>query len=270
MPATTAESAPEEPAPAQLVAFAAAADWIGGSDFDLRSAGLPKHPRSRRLDAVLDSLASICIRKGKGEVYAVAMQSYEKNDSSAGRKLTLTIAGNSGVPPEVESHLKSVLGQLQKIADGCHKFHKDKGMIYFLRYKEQPPHSDEAIAASRSLVADLKVFLYRHSLEKFTSRIGKRYKAFIDFIGSLEEHNALHGDDAWKTLLVVQKFIMDITKRVQPATEIEYGELVSLLDTLSKDVRGVLKSKTAIDAWVKAVEGKHASLGGVCIFQLTK
>jgi len=98
MPDASAELAPEDPAPAQLVAFAAAANCIGRSDFDLRSARLPKRPRSHRLDAVLDSLASICIRKGKGEVYAVAMQSCENNDSSAGGKLTLTVAGNCGVP----------------------------------------------------------------------------------------------------------------------------------------------------------------------------
>ena len=200
MPDASAESAPEpapdQPALAQLVAFAAAVDWIGGSDFDLRSAGLPNHPRSHQLDAVLDSLASIYIRKGKGEVYAVVMQSYEKNDNSARGKLTLTIAGNSGVPPEVESHLKSVLGRLRKIADGYHKFCKDKGRIYSLQYREQSPNPGEAITASRPLAADLKASLYRHSLEKFTHRIGERFKGFI---GRLEEHKVLHKADAWKT-----------------------------------------------------------------------
>ena len=161
----TEEPAPEEPAPAQPVAFTAATNWISRSDFDLSSAGLPEHPQPHRLDAVLDSLASICIRKEKGEVYAVAMQSYESIDSRAGGKLTLTISGNSGVPPEVELHLKSVMGQHRRIADGCHKFCKDKGMIYFLRHSEQSAHSGEAIAASRPLVADLRASLYRHSLE---------------------------------------------------------------------------------------------------------
>jgi len=168
----------------------------------------------------------------------------------------------------VESHLKSVLGQLRMIADLCHMLCKDEGMIYFLRYKEQSPHSSEAIAASRPLVADLKVSLYRHSLEKFTSCIGNHYEEFMDFIGRLAEHKALHEDDAWKTLLNVQLLITAIIERVLP-TDVEYDRLVSLLDTLSKEVRCVLKSKTAITAWLKA-DSKHVSLGCVCIFQLTE
>ena len=259
----TEQPVTEQTAPAQLVAFATAVDWISGSDFARRSS------RPHRLAVVLDSFASICIRKGKGEAYAVAIQLYEGYDGSAGGKLTLTIAGNSGVPPEVETHLKSVLGQLRMIAHSCHKSYKDNGTKHPLQYREQSPHSGEAIAASGRLVVDLKASLYRHSLEKFTSRIGKRYKAFEVFVGSHEEHKALHEDDAWKTLLNVQSMIEMIFEDVLP-TNFEYDTLVSLLDTLSEDVRGVLKAETAITAWLNAVESKHISLGGVCISQLTR
>jgi len=51
-----------------------------------------------------------------------------------GGKLTLTIAGNYGVEPVVESHLRSALGQLRTIADCCHRFHKKKGQIYGISY----------------------------------------------------------------------------------------------------------------------------------------
>jgi len=90
----------------QLVAVAVAADQIYGSGH-YRSSEIPDLPS--RLNPILDSLASIYIRKGKGEVYAVATQFHEKNDGSTGGKLALTTAGNSAVPPEVVSHLQSVL-----------------------------------------------------------------------------------------------------------------------------------------------------------------
>jgi len=76
----------------------AASDRIDGSTHFCDTELLDGRFRS---NPILDTLASICVRKGKGEVYAVAMQLHENKDGSAGGKLTLTIAGNSGVPPEL-------------------------------------------------------------------------------------------------------------------------------------------------------------------------
>lgn len=139
---------------AQLVAVAAASDRIDGSAHFRGTELLDGRSRS---NPILDTLASICVRKGKSEAYAVAMQLYENKDGSGGGKLTLTISGNSGVPPEVVSHLQSVLSQLQAIAARCHAFHKDRGMPYPLKYNKtrppvtaglagRPPSSNVAIA----------------------------------------------------------------------------------------------------------------------------
>lgn len=78
-------------APECLVAFAFAGRWLDrepGNRHDDRS-------QSSRLYSILDSLASICVCKGKGEVYAIAIQLQE--DGSAG-SITLTIGGNNDVP----------------------------------------------------------------------------------------------------------------------------------------------------------------------------
>jgi len=76
-----------------LVAFASAVSWL---ERELASRRYEQH--------VLNCLASICVRKGKGEVYAIAMQLEEDNKRSRGT-ITLTIAGNHGVPKEASSHL---------------------------------------------------------------------------------------------------------------------------------------------------------------------
>ena len=57
--------------------------------------------------SVLDALASLCVRAGKGEVYAVGLQLSENNGGPSG-KISLTIAGNGDVPIEVSSHLRAL------------------------------------------------------------------------------------------------------------------------------------------------------------------
>jgi hypothetical protein len=241
---------------AQFVAVAAAIDRIDESRHARRS---QVSGGTGRRNPVLDSLASICVRKGKGEGYAVAMQLYEKDDGSGGGKLTLTIAGNYGVPPEVVSHLQSVLSQLRTIADRCHAFHKDRGVKHPLQYddKMSPPHAP--LLASEPLVADLKASIYRHSIEKFVSRIGKRYVKFLDFMERLEGYMANssdQADDAWNALLKVRSLIVAIFKFVLPR-DFKYEELVRVMESLNKRVCIALDSGAAT-LWADAVKRKHA------------
>jgi len=100
-------------------------------------------------------------------------------DGNAGGKLTLTIAGNSGVPPEV------VPRQLRTIASRCHSFRKDRGTTYLVTHssttKYHPPPIHPPFFVSE-YIADRTASIYRHSIDKFVSRIEKRYVAFPDFI----------------------------------------------------------------------------------------
>jgi len=241
---------------AQFVAVAAATDRIDESG---HARGTQVSDGRSRLNPVLDSLASICDRKGKGEVYAVAMQLYEKHDGSGGGKLTLTIAGNSRVPPEVVSHLQSVLSQLRTIADRCHAFHKDRGVKHPLQYDKISPPSHAPLLALELLVTDLEASIYRHSIDKFVSCIRKRYMAFMDFMNRLQWYMATVSDqanDTWKSLVAARALIWKIFERVLP-TDFKYEELVDCMDALHTEVRVVLDSD-AVAKWADAVKRKHA------------
>ena len=233
---------------AQLVAFAAAARLV-------RSASVfqPFH----RLDAILDSLASICVREGKGEVYAVAMQFYERDDGEGG-KLALTIAGNCGVPPQVVTHLEIVWNLLQGIINCYHGVDKNKGKQYSIPCWDPSPDYRPARAASRPLVADLKATIYRHSIEKFTSHIKKRYQPFMTFMERLEEYMSKGPDgdpDVWNSLLQVREILTFILENLLP-TEFQYEDLLLQLDALNQDARIVMKSSSVFE-WAGAVEGKY-------------
>jgi len=58
-----------------VFAFAFAESWLDRESGDRHGDQL----QSGRLHSILDSLASICVRKGKGEVYAIAIQLQEHN-----------------------------------------------------------------------------------------------------------------------------------------------------------------------------------------------
>ena len=68
--------------------------------------------------------------------------------------------------------------------------------------------------------------------------------------------------NTWKTLLDVLRMITVICKRILP-TDFKYDKLVSLLNTLIKDVRIVLIS-AAVTLWPDAVNGKHVG----CVYFL--
>jgi len=145
-----------------LVAFASAVSW------------LEREPVSRRYEQhVLDSLASICVRKGMGEVYAIAMQLEEDNKRSWGT-ITLTIAGNHGLPKEVSSYLHKTCQRIQEIAKSCYVYHKNRGQS-----DQRTPPTREALADAKPLVSLLKIDLYNQSFDKFASRLKKRNDEFM-------------------------------------------------------------------------------------------
>jgi hypothetical protein len=124
------------------------------------------------------------------------------------------------------------------------------------------PPSHSALLASEPLVADLKASIYRHSIDKFASRIRSiTWRSWTSSRLKLYMATALDQDnDTWQRLLDVRVAIVAIFKRVLP-TDFKYEELVSLLDTLSKDVHKVLNS-VAVTQWPDAVKRKHAG----CVF----
>jgi hypothetical protein len=165
--------------------------------------------QSGRLHFILDSLASICVRKGKGEVYAIAIQLQEHN--GLGGTITLTIAGNHGVPNEVSSHLRKVWLQLQEIAQSYYTHYSNQKIS--IQYAEKSPPAREVMAVAKPLISQLKLVLYKHSFSKFASRVNKRYDKFIDFTEKLEKHLTMvppteqHHLDTWDSLLNV-KFLV--------------------------------------------------------------
>jgi hypothetical protein len=157
-----------------LVAFASAVSW------------LEREPVSRRYEQhVLDSLPSICVRKGMGEVYAIAMQLEEDNKRSWGT-ITLTIAGNHGLPKEVSSYLHKTCQRIQEIAKSCYMYHKNRGQS-----DQRTPPTREALADAKPLVLLLKIDLYNQSFDKFASRLKKRNDEFMGFVQKLENHLAM-------------------------------------------------------------------------------
>jgi hypothetical protein len=258
VPIPIMSSAPEQFAAAdvsaQLVAVAAAFGWPSGPVVSRRTTG-SLNSSSHRLHTVLDSLASICVRKGAGEIYAVAMQVDENKG-----KFTVTIAGNKGVPPAVVAHLESVLGQLEGIADAYHRFYKEKGKKYPIEYREESPDPHEAMVASTQLVAELKESIYRHSLEKFTARIDKRYKEFTAFMVKLEQHMDAASDDSkdsvtWENLSDAQHLLNLVSHTIRDPI-VDYRKLVTIMDSLNGLIRELVKSMNVIAGWPHAVKGK--------------
>jgi hypothetical protein len=108
----------------QLVAFASRVDQRHGQPCNEERRLLDsKNQASARLHCILDSLASICVQRGRGEVYAIALQFHERIDGSTGGIVALTVAGNDKVPENVLKHLIEVWNKLREIAHQCRRFY---------------------------------------------------------------------------------------------------------------------------------------------------
>ena len=137
----------------------------------------------RGMHSVLDAVASLCVRAGKGEAYAVGLQFSEINSDASG-KIILTIAGDGNVPVEVSSHLRALWMQLQEIAKVRYKHYKHQGMPCAITYSEDSPPSKNAFNGTSEILQRLKTDVFRHSLQKFVGRLDKRYDAFLEFSSS--------------------------------------------------------------------------------------
>jgi len=240
---------------AQFVTFAAVTDRTDERDPAISTL---VSDYGSRLAHILDLLASICVQKGKGEVYAVMMRLHDNNDGGGGGKFTLTTAGNSGVPPQVVSHLQSVLSQVQTISDSCHNSHNDRRTTYPLKYDEISPFQ-ALILDLEQLVVDLKASIYPHSIEKFVSRIKKRYFGVMDFIRRLDQCATKEmglANKTWKSLLAVSSLIALITEDVLP-TDFVYEDLVTIMDCLNKEVCVILLLRV-LTVFVHDVKRKYA------------
>jgi len=156
-----------------------------------------------------------------------------------GGKLTLNIAGNYGVEPEVESHLRSVFRQLRTISDRCHRFRERGGQRYGISYTGLSPNPGGAIENSSTQFANLKESIYQHSVKKFSCRIHKRYKPFMAFMARLGECRGKGASEedqkTWETLRHAQEIVKNIIEFL--STKFKYDEMVNWLDMLDCEVR---------------------------------
>ena len=171
--------------PEHLVAIASAGEWEP-VDNEGRRDILPPTLSSKPIHPILDALASLCVRKGKGEVYAVGMQFSEFNSDASG--IILTIAGNGNVPEEVSSHLRALWMQLRDIAKDCYEHYKHQGTPYAITYNGDSPPSKNALNSASGMLERLGMDVFRHSLRKFVARLNKRYNAFREFSESLQKY----------------------------------------------------------------------------------
>ena len=232
--------------PEHLVAFASAGAWLSGGNESRRDSVTPSTLSSTRMHTVLDAMASLCVRLGKGEVYAVGLQLSEVDGGPNGT-ITLTIAGNRGVPAEVSKHLHATWMKLQDIAKVCHKHYKDQGTPYHINYTNDSPPSKDALHGASEMLLCLKLDVYRYSWRKFVARLDKHYDAFMEFAEGLNEywlHRPESNIDAKKEFESATKHIRVIKLLVsgKKKRDIDFNRLVRLVDQLHWLVRSLVKS----------------------------
>ena len=232
--------------PEHLVAFASAGTWLSGCNGSRRDSITPSTVSLTRMHAIQDAVASLCVRAGKGEVYAVGLQLSEVDGSPNGT-ITLTIAGNRGVPVEVSKHLHATWMKLQDIAKVCHKHCKDQGTLYHINYSNDSPPSKDAFHDASEMLLRLKLDVYRYSLQKFVVRLDKHYDHFMEFAEGLNEywlHRPESNIDAKKEFESATKHIRVIKLLVsgKKKKDINFNRLVRLVDQLQWLVRFLVTS----------------------------
>jgi hypothetical protein len=249
---------------AHLVAFASRVDQRrGGPAEDERRTSDSKKLNTERVHAILDSLASICVRRGKGEVYAIAIQLNQCKDDTNGGTIALTVAGNDNVPEAVVEHLKKVWYKLKDISHQCHQFYTKKREEKSMQYRGESPDSAAALSASKELVLELMEMVYRHSLEKFTSRVNKRYSKFQDWFKELSAYvekqdlNQLPDSHLWDDLQCVAIGLEEVEEllRAHTATTLPFIELIETMSILAESIHKLVRSRSVL-AWPLLVPGK--------------
>ena len=241
--------------PENLVAIASAGEWPPVGNEHCRDTSTPPALSSKRMHSILDALASLCVRAGKGEVYAVGLQLLEINGGPSG-KIILTIAGNGAVPVEVSSHLRALWMQLRDIAKVCYKHCKDQGTPYRITYNGDSPPSKNTLNAASKMLQRLKMDVFRHSLHKFVARVDKRYNAFLEFSERLKDYWLQQPEsdkDAQKKFEVAARAIRIIKQVVSGGVgDIDLDVLLTAVNTLPPQVRGLVKSRR-LPSWCSGV-----------------
>ena len=230
-----------------LVAFASAGTWLSEGNESRRDSITPSTLSSTRMNSVLDAMASLCVRAGKGEVYAIGLQLSEVDGGPNGT-ITLTIAGNKGVPEDVSKHLHATWMRLQDIAKVCHKHYKDQGAPYPMNYANESPPSKAALKDASEVLLRLKLDVYRYSLRKFVARLNKHYDAFMEFAERLNEYwlgQPESNYDAKNQFKKATNGIRVIRSLVsgKKMKDINFNHLVKLVGNLKFLVRSLVKSQ---------------------------
>ena len=233
--------------PEHLVAFASAGTWLSGGNESHRDSITPSTLSSTRMHTVLDAMASLCVRAGKGEVYAVGLQISEVDGGPNGT-ITLTIAGNRGVPVEVSKHLRATWMKLQDIAKVYHKHYKDQGAAYSINFANNSPPSKDALHGASEMLLCLKLDVYRYSWRKFVARLDKHYGAFMKFFERLYEywlHQPESNTDAHTKFVKATSCIGAIRLLVsgKKMEDINFDDLIELVGDLQWLVPSLVKSQ---------------------------
>ena len=232
--------------PEHLVAFASAGTWLSGGSESHHDGITPSTLSPTRMHPVLDAMASLCVRVGKGEVYAIGLQLSEVDGGPNGT-ITLTIAGNRGVPVEVSKHLRATWMKLQDIAKVYHKHYKDQGAAYSIIYANDSPPSKDALHDASEMLLHLKLDVYRYGLRKFVARLDKHYDAFMEFFERLYEywlHQPESNTDAHRKFLKATSCIGAIRLLVsgKKMKDIDFNDLVRQVNRLQRLVRSLVTS----------------------------
>ena len=224
---------------------------------------------SHRLPTVLDSLASICVRRGKGEAYAIAIQLEDERKLKG--SVTLTIAGNHGVPKEVSDHLDAVWKMVQKIAQLCRKRRREKRNGHAIDYNKESHDATATVTEDVIVqgVSELNRIIYMHCFEKLDSRIRKYFNRFRSVMAKVntfveaapasteEERSVLTTlSHAYSCIAAIYFEILDSS-----SVNFDFSKLVRFLKILRADVHNILEmDEDIIFEWLAEVNGKTLTL----------
>lgn len=227
------------------ILVAAASEISTSPDVPRRNTAFEPH----RLETFVDALATVCVQRGEGEGYAVTLQLH------ASRGVSLFIAGNEGVPESVQRHLYRIWSVLSTIASQSVEFHKLLGE--FSDSSEPPPYTAALIEDRIAMeVHKLRNILYSHSLKKVASRIAKRFREFVRFVGKLETH---YHQRPWITdvrelraltcLRTVSQYIRTTHSMLLEPGSVDITVLATSMCWIHRAVRMVLKAPESLTKW---------------------
>jgi hypothetical protein len=147
-----------------------------------------------------------------------------------------------------------------------------------MQYRGKSPDSFAALSAAGALVRELEEMVYRHSLQKFTSRVNKRYKKFRDFIRALKDYvgkrdlNQLPHSHLWQTLGRVAGGIWSVEAllRAHTATTLPFVDLINKMSAMASLIKMLVQSPS-VSQWPLLVPGKlkHSKMVGIWCSHLT-